>query len=107
MTLDLIFFFKVNRVGGDNIVRTGLLLSTLQYLNAYLISVHSSLFPLNVALDVVVAHGDPELDPVLHVDHAAVWVVLGVNLAVENLVGPHRGDHLGSSAIDGDVVART
>ena len=79
----------------------------IKNLDAYLISVHSSLLPLDVALDVVVAHGDAELDPVLHVDHAAVWVVLGVNLAVENLVGPHGGDHLGSSAIDGDVVART
>ena len=65
--------------------RTGPLIVTLQYLNAYLIGVHSSLLPLNVALDVVVAHGDAELDPVLHIDLEAVGVVLGKIYAKDNL----------------------
>ena len=46
--------------------------------------------PLDVALDVVVAHLDGELDLVLDVDDAAVRVVLGVDLAVEDLVRPTK-----------------
>ncbi len=54
-------------------------------LNDDLVRVHSLRLPLDVALQVVVGHLDGELDPVRHVHHAAVRVVLGVDLAIENL----------------------
>ena len=72
---------------------------------AHLVGVHAQLLPLHVAPDVVVRHADAELDVVLHVHHAAVRVVLGVDLAREDLVGGDGGDHLGGPAVDGDVVA--
>ena len=56
------------------------------YLNDDLVGVESLRLPLDVALDVVVSHLDGELDLVLDVHDAAVRVVLGVNLSVENLV---------------------
>ena len=73
--------------------------------HAHLVGVHAQLLPLHVAPDVVVGHADAELDVVLHVHHAAVRVVLGVDLAREDLVGGDGGDHLGGPAVDGDVVA--
>jgi hypothetical protein len=60
------------------------------YLDDDFVGVESLRLPLDVALDVVVAHLDGELDLVLHIDHAAVRVVLGVDFAVEELVGPGR-----------------
>ena len=72
---------------------------------AHLVGVDAQLLPLHVAPDVVVRHADAELDVVLHVHHAAVRVVLGVDLAREDLVGGDGGDHLGGPAVDGDVVA--
>ena len=70
-----------------------------------LVSVHPKLLSLHVAADVVVSHADAELDVILHVDHAAVGVVLGVDLAGEDLVGGDGGHHLGGPAVDGHVVA--
>ena len=57
-----------------------------------LVAVDPLRLPLDVALQVVVGHLDAELDAVLHVHHAAVGVVLGVDLAVENL---QRGNYKG------------
>ena len=56
------------------------------YLDDDLVGVEPLRLPLDVALDVVVAHLDGELNLVLDVHDAAVRVVLGVNLSVENLV---------------------
>ena len=58
----------------------------LTYLDDDLVWVEPLRLPLDVALDVVVAHLDGELNLVFHVDNATVWIVLGVNLAVEYLV---------------------
>jgi len=56
------------------------------YLNDDLVGVESLRLPLDVALDVVVAHLDRKLNLVLDVHDAAVGVVLGVDLSIENLV---------------------
>ena len=56
------------------------------YLDDDFVGVEPLRLPLDVALDVVVAHLDGELYLVLNVDDAAVRVVLGVDLAVEDLV---------------------
>ena len=56
------------------------------YLDDDFVGVEALRLPLDVALDVVVAHLDGELNLVFHVDNATVWIVLGVNLAVEYLV---------------------
>ena len=63
-------------------------------MNDDLVGVEALGLPLDVALDVVVAHLDGELDLVLDVDDAAVGVLLGVDLAGEYLVGGDGGDHV-------------
>lgn len=63
--------------------------------------------PLNVALDIAVAHLDGELDLIVDIDDAAVWIVLGVDLSVEEFVSPDGGDHVGGTAINGHVVTGT
>ena len=47
---------------------------------------------------------DAEFNIRFDIDHTTVWVVLGINLALENLVGPDSGDHIGCSTIDGHIV---
>ena len=70
-----------------------------------LVSVHPKFLSLHVAADVVVGHADAELDVILHIHHTAVGVVLGVDLAGEDLVGGDGGHHLRGPAVDGHVVA--
>ena len=62
-------------------------------LNDHLVGVHALGLPLDVALQVVVGHLDAKLDAVLHVHDAAVRVVLGVDLPVEDLGGRERTQH--------------
>ena len=69
------------------------------YLNDNLVGVEALGLPLDVALDVVVAHLDGELNLVFNVDDAAVGVVLGVDLAVEDLVGPGENRNGNGGAI--------
>ena len=54
---------------------------------------------LHVALKIIVGHTDAELHVPVNVHHAAVGIVLGVDLPGVDLVGGVRG-----SAVDGDVV---
>ena len=70
-----------------------------------LVSVHSHPLSLHVAANVVVRHADAELNVILHVHHAAVGVVLGVDFAGEDLVCGDGRHHLGGPAVDGHVVA--
>ena len=71
----------------------------------YLICVDPESFSLDITTDVIVSHADTELYVILHVHDTAVGVVLGVDLAGEDLVGGDGGHHLGGPAVDGDVVA--
>ena len=62
-------------------------------------------FSLHVALKIIVGHTDAELHVLVNVHHAAVGIVLGVDLPGEDLVGGDGGHHVRGSAVDGDVVA--
>ena len=70
-----------------------------------LVCVHPEFLSLHVAPDVVVGHADAELNVILHVHHTAVGVVLGVDLAGEDLVGSDGRHHLRGPAVDRHVVA--
>ena len=71
----------------------------------HLVCVCSKSLSLDIASNIIVLHADAELDVILHVHHAAVGVVLGVDLAGEDLVGGDGGHHLGGATVDGDIVA--
>ena len=71
----------------------------------HLIGVDSETLPLDITANVIVGHADAELDVIFHVHHAAVGVVLGVDLAREDLVGGDGGHHLRGAAVNGDIVA--
>ena len=61
-------------------------------------------FSLHVALKIIVGHTDAELHGLVNVHHAAVGIVLGVDLPGVDLVGGGGGHHVRGKAVDGDVV---
>ena len=61
-------------------------------------------FSLHVALKIIVGHTDAELHVLVNVHHAAVGIVLGVDLPGVDLVGGGGGHHVRGKAVDGDVV---
>ena len=62
--------------------------------DSHLICVDTQALPLDITAYIIVGHADAELNVILHVHHAAVGVVLGVDLAGEDLVGGDGGHHL-------------
>ena len=70
-----------------------------------LVGVDPETFSLDITSDIIVGHADAELDIILHIHHTAVGVILGIDLAGEDLVGSDGGDHLGGPTVDGHVVA--
>ncbi len=63
--------------------------------------------PLDVALDITVAHLDGELDLVVDINNATVWIVLGVDLSIEELVRSDGGDHVRGTAVNCNIVTGT
>ena len=88
----------------NNLGNSDLNPSLVGELPSYLIGVNAQSFPLHVTLEVIVRHADAELNVPIHVHHAAVRVVLGIDLPSEYLVGGDGGDHVGGSTVDGDIV---
>ena len=80
-------------------------LSTISKERSHLVCINTKSLSFHVALKVVVRHADAELNVPVDVHHAAVGIVLGVDLPGEDLVGGDGGHHVRGSAVDGDVVA--
>ncbi len=68
-------------------------------LNNNFIGIESLRLPLDIALNVIVTHFDGEFNLVLNIYNTAVRVVLGVDFAVENLVGPESVSALKVNAL--------
>ena len=66
----------------------------LQLKYFYLIRVDPKSFSLDITTNIIVGHTDAELDVIFYIDNTAVGVVLGIDLAGEDLVGGDGGHHL-------------
>ena len=78
--------------------------SEVESKKSHLVCMNTKGFSLHVALKIIVGHTDAELHVLVNVHHAAVGIVLGVDLPGEDLVGGGGGHHVRGSAVDGDVV---
>ena len=71
---------------------------------SHLVCINTKGLSLHVALKIITGHTDGELNVPVNVHHAAVGMILGVDLPAQDLVGGDGGHHVRGSAADGDVV---